>query len=99
MKIFIAPSFLFFLTCSCTAEIPNSERKNEETPEELENREQKNFPNLDARSEENKNSLVGSCGNGKKKETFHLDGGTVVFLVPIPCDPLWKLKDRGDPAP
>lgn len=31
---------------------------------------------------------------------FHLDGGfTVTYDVPLPCDPFWKLKDRGDHPP
>lgn len=25
------------------------------------------------------------------------DGGTLVLDVPVPCDPLWHLKDMGDP--
>lgn len=28
-----------------------------------------------------------------------VDGGTYRFVIPLPCDPLWKLKDRGDPPP
>lgn len=28
-----------------------------------------------------------------------VDGGTLTFRIPLPCDPLWYLKDRGDPPP
>lgn len=36
-----------------------------------------------------------------ERVVFHLDdaGLTVAYDVPLPCDPFWKLKDRGDPAP
>jgi hypothetical protein len=31
---------------------------------------------------------------------FHLDGGlTIIYDIPLPCDPFWKMKDRGDPPP
>ena len=30
---------------------------------------------------------------------FTWDGGSKTYDIPLPCDPFWKMKDRGDPAP
>ena len=30
---------------------------------------------------------------------FTWDGGSKTYDIPLLCDPFWKMKDRGDPAP
>ncbi len=33
------------------------------------------------------------------KVVLVFDGGTVEYTPPAECDPLWRIKDRGDPEP
>lgn len=40
----------------------------------------------------------GPCSNAQEVQQLKLpDGGVVVIVVPIPCDPYWR--DTGDPPP
>lgn len=45
----------------------------------------------------------GNYGDAMCRRSEHIvftwDGGSKTYDIPLPCDPFWKMKDRGDPQP